>query len=992
MKRAGRGSLAALAAVTVGVLSVGTVAAAQPSAPAASPAARPVSSPSAHPVQPRHRPVSIPAQRWAAGSPQAAQLRRHQSNPSRPAVAHLAPQLNRLAGVPGAASSGVRLEPDGRVLVTVTGAAVASAARAVGGRVLASFEGTSTVVLAPGRLRELAGQPGVSRVAPAVRPAPQATSEGVAASGAQNWADNGNIGNGGSGVKVGIVDVGFADLQAEIAAGHYNDPDGNQVSIVYPAGQDHCADDGLTAHGTAVSQVVHQMAPRATLYLYCIDDNVGFAAAASQAVASKVKIVNSSLVFTAETRGDGYGDSSSSERAVRAAREAGVLWIQSSGNGAQDHWSGSLVDDNGDEFVDLQSTVSQADEVALDAGYTGDMVLSWDQWPTSSLPVTLAVTEYNENIQVGETEYVDHVPGDAPVLGVNISNLSTDAGYTGTVRYFDVVVLIGARTPALHYNLYYGGDVSPSFLSSQDPARAAAGSVLEPASSPWALAVGAAYRGDNSLEPFSSRGPTIDGRVKPDLLGYDGVSSNISEEESSQYDQNGNVVPGTTGFYGTSAAAPHVAGAAALVAAANPAMDASDIEAFLQRRAGPAGNPPTNTAGFGLLQLGATTGIGPVAGSQYFSFATPNRIAYTRSGLGVRKGVLGAGTVVAVPVASSGTNAVPANATAVVISLSGIDAQGGTYLSVYSRTYGGNSTLNLGSKDPNATVTAVVKLNSSHGFMLRNAAAPTDALVTLLGYFAAPEATGGLGYVALAPHRVLDTRAPIGISRAAKLAPNQSVTVDVAPGGVPAGATVAMVNMTALNQTASGYLTAYPSAPQVVGSVDYGQYSRSNLVAVPLVNRKFAVQNRFASTDAIVDVVGYFSPSASARFVTLDNPRRIADTRTGTGGRHATMTANATLTLDAGGIYGVPYNVTGMWVGVTALATANGYLSLYPKGSAVPHTSNLDFTTGRTVPNAAIATLSAGTATSPPGFSTIERAGSSNVIEDSYGYFVTPAS
>ncbi|HEV2887125.1 MAG TPA: S8 family serine peptidase, partial [Jatrophihabitans sp.] len=762
---------------------------------------------------------------------------------------------------------------------------------------------------APARLRSLAGQPGVSTVVPAVRAMPQSTSEGVAASGAQNWATSGDVatggvGQGGLGVKVGIVDVGFKDLQAEITAGNFDDPvTGNPVSVVYPAGQDQCADDSVTAHGTAVSEVVHQMAPRATLYLYCIDDNVGFSAAASQVVAAGVRIVNSSLAFTAETRGDGFGPSTSSERAVKTAREAGVLWIQSSGNGAQDHWSGSLVDANGDQFVDLQSTASQADEVALDADYTGNVVLSWDQWPASSLPVTLAVTEYDDNnAQIGDTRFLDHAPGEPPVLEMDISNISTDLGYTGGIRFFDMVVLIGASAPALHYNLYYGGDVYPSFLSGEDPARAAGGSVLEPASSPWALAVGAAYRGDNSLEPFSSRGPTVDGRVKPDLLGFDGVSSNISEEESSQFDDQGNVIPGTTGFYGTSAAAPHVAGAAALVAAANPTMDASDLEAFLERRAGPQGNPPTNSAGYGLLQLGATTGIQAVPGSQYFPFATPNRIVDTRSGLGVRAGLLGPGTALAVPVASTGTNAVPAAATSVVISLSGTGAQGGTYLSVYSKVFSGNSTLNLNSKDANATVTAIVKLNSSHGFLLRNAAAPTHALITVLGYFGAPTATGGLGYVALPSHRLLDTRTPIGISKVAKLAPNQAVTVDAAPGGVPAGATVAVVNMTALNQTAGGYLTAYPSASPAVASVDYRQYSRSNLVAVPLVNRKFVVQNRYASTDAMIDIVGYFSPTATARFVTLPNPRRIADTRTGNGGHYGPMTANATFTLDAGGL------------------------------------------------------------------------------------------
>ncbi|MEO7262995.1 MAG: S8 family serine peptidase [Jatrophihabitantaceae bacterium] len=997
MKRSRLVFSAIVTAAVICSLSIGSLSAVATAQPSTAPSAAP--SPAARPpagARLAHAPASIPAGRWSAGSPQVAQLRQRQASPAPPAIAHLSPRLNRLAGVPTSPDTGssVRLERDGSVVVTVTGPAAAAAAKAVGARVLASFGGSSTVALAPAKLRSLAGQPGVSKVAPAVRAMPQSTSEGVAASGAQNWADNGNVGNGGAGVKVGIVDVGFKDLQAEIAAGNFDNPDGTPVTVVYAGDQDQCADDSATAHGTAVSEIVHQMAPRATLYLYCIDDNVGFSSAAQQIVAAGIKIVNSSLVFTAETRGDGFGPATSSERAVKAAREAGVLWIQSSGNGAQDHWSGNLTDSNGDQLVDLQSSVSQADEVALEPDTTGNVVLSWDQWPASSLPVTLALSKYDDNnTQLGQTTYLDHLPGEPPVLEMQISNMPQDPDYTGGpdgIRYFDLVVLIDTPAPAVHYHLYYGGEVYPSYLSGQDPARAATGSVLEPASSPWALAVGAAYRGDNSLEAFSSRGPTIDGRVKPDLLGFDGVSSNVAEVQSSQYDEVGNVIAGTTGFYGTSAAAPHVAGAAALVAAANPAMDASDLEAFLQRRANPLGNPPTNAAGHGLLQLGdpALSGIQAVPGSQYFPFAAPKRIVDTRTGLGVRAGLMAAGTALAVPVSSAGVNPVPAAATSVVISLSGTGAQGGTYLSVYSKVFGGNSTLNLNSKDANATVTAIVKLNSSHGFLLRNAAAPTHALITVLGYFGSSTATGGLGYVALPSHRLLDTRTPTGISKVAKLVPNQSVTVDAAPGGVPADATVAVVNMTALNQTAGGYLTAYPSASPAVASVDYRQYSRSNLVAVPLVNRKFVVQNRFASTDAMIDIVGYFSPSASGRFVTLPNPRRIADTRTGNGGHYGLMTANATFTLDAGGLYGVPYTVTGLWIGLTAIATGNGYLSIYPRGAAAPHASNLDFTTGRVVPNAAIATLSPKTATTPPGFTTVDRFGASNVLADAYGYFV----
>lgn len=988
--------LSAVATVTAFTVagSLSTVATAKPVAPHA--AGMTTQPPAEAKLKPSK--AEIPAGRWSAGSALTAQLRQHRPAPVRPAIAHLAPQLNRLAGVPGAPVTGSPLTGitgrDGTVEVTVTGPAAVAAARAVGARVLASFGSSSTVSVTPAKLRSLAGQAGVTEVAPAVRPMPQGTSEGVAASGAQNWAASSDLGHGGRGIAVGIVDMGFKDLAAERAAGNLNDPDGNPVNVVYPAEQNHCSDDTTTAHGTAVSEIVHQMAPRATLYLYCIDDYVGFSAAASQLVKSGIKIANSSLAFSANTRGDGFGPADSPMRAVKAAREAGVLWIQASGNSAQDHWSGRFADSNLDNLLDLENADNQADEVVLDPGTTGNIVLSWDNWPTSALGVTLAVSEFEmddnqHSHQIGTTAFYDQVPGNWPVLQADISNLSTDPGYTGGVRYFDLLVELADGTPAVHYDLSYGGEVSPSYLSGQNPARAAAGSVLEPASSPWVLAVGAAYAGNHALEAFSSRGPTIDGRTKPDLLGYDGVTSNLSEVESSQYDDQGNVLAGTTGFYGTSAAAPHVAGAAALVAAANPAMDASELEAFLQRRADPLGNPPTSSVGYGLLKLGVASGVQAVAGSRYFPLGTPRRIADTRSGLGVRKGAMAAGTALAVPVPSTGTGAVPSNATSVVISLSGAAAQGSTYLSVYSKVFGGNSTLNLSSKAPNDTVLAVVGLNSSHGFLLRNSGAATQAVITVLGYFGAPAATGGLGYVALPSRRLLDTRIPTGIAKKAKLVPDQKVSVAA---GVPSNATAAVVNMTALNQTGGGYLTAYPSASPALVSLDYRQYSRSSLVVVPLVNGRFVVQNRLASTDVMIDIVGYFSPTATARFVPLASPRRIADTRTGNGGRYASLTPNAAFTLDAGGLYAVPYKVTGLWIGLTAVAAGNGYLTLYPKGSTAPHAVNLNFTTGQTVANAGIATLSARTATAPPAFSTVDRFGTANVIEDAYGYFVNPAS
>ena len=81
----------------------------------------------------------------------------------------------------------------------------------------------------------------------------------------------------------------------------------------------------------------------------------------------------------------------------------------------------------------------------------------------------------------------------------------------------------------------------------------AEGSINDIAGAPEVLAVAAICRLTNAIQPYSSQGPTIDGRIRPDISGPTNVSTSFA------------FTAGCSGaFGGTSAASPHVAGAAAL--------------------------------------------------------------------------------------------------------------------------------------------------------------------------------------------------------------------------------------------------------------------------------------------------------------------------------------------------------------------------------------------------------------------------------------------
>jgi hypothetical protein len=237
----------------------------------------------------------------------------------------------------------------------------------------------------------------------------------------------------------------------------------------------------------------------------------------------------------------------------------------------------------------------------------------------------------------------------------------------------------------------------------------------------------------------------------------------------------------------------------------------------------------------GYFRAGSSTGFVPLG---------PERMLDTRLGTGGRLGALGAAE--AIDLQATGVLGVPANATAVVLNLTGVLPTAGTYLSLYPA--GGDrpdtSSLNLaaGSIRPNLVVCPV---GVGGRITLYNHSGAVDVVIDVLGAFV--PGAGGC-FVAVPPKRVLDTRLGLGAPAARVGAEGLNLRLR-GVGGVPDSAKVSavIVNVTAVEPSADTFVVVFPN-----GS---GRPNASNL-NVPA--RRICPNGVFAR----------LGPDGSARFVT----------------------------------------------------------------------------------------------------------------------------
>jgi hypothetical protein len=467
-----------------------------------------------------------------------------------------------------------------RVEVVARGARRAeleAAIRSAGGTTSSRYGNLIEARLPVRTLESVALHPAARRVRTPVRPHPQAVSgEGIASTGAAAWH---SAQTSGAGVEIAIVDLGFRDWQQRQSQGEL--PAQVATADFCPTG----LFDGPTAddHGTAVAEIVHELAPAAKLHLVCIDDLISLGRAKDYVVANDIALVNHSIAWLNTSRGDGSGGPGTPDAFVAEARAQGVLWVNAAGNYGQEHWSGTFSDPDGDDIHNFPD--DEANEVSLFAG--GCVFLKWDDWPTSDQDFDLYLLRSADDQLVANS--VDPQDGSQEPIEAVCAPVEDD--YYVAIASFDATA-----TPRFDLFVTEGGALKHNVLP---------GSVVEPASSPAALAVGAACWESGALEDYSSRGPTIDDRTKPDLLGQDAVSTETYDASAADC---------AAGFAGTSASAAHVTGAAALLKQANPGFGPADLHAALEGKT--VDLPPSGKdsgSGAGRLFLGSAPPTPPSA-------------------------------------------------------------------------------------------------------------------------------------------------------------------------------------------------------------------------------------------------------------------------------------------------------------------------------------------------------------------------------------------
>jgi PKD repeat protein len=438
----------------------------------------------------------------------------------------------------------------------------------------------------------------------------------------------------GSGIKVGVLSDSFDDLGGAAADMASGDLPAVQVLAESTACGVliFCIDEGR-----AMLQIIYDMAPGADLMFHTgLQSKADYANGITALAAAGADVIVDDLLYLHEPM---FQDGIVAQ-AVDSVVAGGAVYYSAAGNAGDESYEGTFIDsgnilciefflppgdchdiyervgrmhdfDDSEEGEDLVLTVN----VPVDRVLT--VAMQWDEpfggaGPKADHDVVLLSPDgslyydisANDNVQMGEGWEV-------------LQFENSDFLYNGETTFglaitYDDVDSIGPPAQLLKLVVFGSGNS----IGEHDTHSS---TLYGHANAAGAVAVGAAYWDDTPafgtipalLEPYSSKGgtdiyfnvngsskPAPENRMKPEVTAVDGVDTTFFFS-----DPDGD---GTDNFFGTSAAAPHAAGIAALMLDAQAGATPAQVNAALESSA-----LDMNTTGFdydsgyGLIQADA---------------------------------------------------------------------------------------------------------------------------------------------------------------------------------------------------------------------------------------------------------------------------------------------------------------------------------------------------------------------------------------------------
>jgi hypothetical protein len=426
----------------------------------------------------------------------------------------------------------------------------------------------------------------------------------------------------------------------------------------------------FTDEGRAILQIIHAVAPGAGLAFYtAVNSEADFATGITKLAAAGAKVIDDDVGYPDEP----FFQDGLVAQAINTVEAEGVAYFSSAGN------DGHLSYENTTPSFATAGTGSQANEKLLNFDPSGTtttttlplnipqlfpgefiyLVVAWDQpyvtgspnsgGATSSIDICIQgggadlVTDNNSYPSSVTCSGGSSVGGD-PVQFLIIGNPASASGYTAAESVTITIGLVNGTTTPGRVKFVLEDDGAGSTINS--PFNTNSPTIQGHPGAATAAAVGAAFYFNTpqcgtspaTLESYSSAGgdPTLFDtsgnrlatpmfRQKPDFVGPDGVNNTFLGDTLA--DQQMSITTSIAGcednesfpnFFGTSAAAPHAAAAAALMLQANPALTPTQIITAIQTSALPMTGTGTSTSydyddGHGFVQIDAAFAQLPAA-------------------------------------------------------------------------------------------------------------------------------------------------------------------------------------------------------------------------------------------------------------------------------------------------------------------------------------------------------------------------------------------